>query len=95
MKKLLILILIALILALSIFIVMNGLTIGKINILGINGIRDKNAQLDKQVEQASRLAEQDYKQAVNEVESNVQELQKEKQEYQDMTAVSTNYKDIQ
>ena len=89
MKKLLILILIALILALSIFIVMNGLTIGKINILGINGIRDKNAQLDKQVEQASRLAEQDYKQAVNEVESNVQELQKEKQEYQDMTAVSS------
>ena len=88
MKKLLILILIALILALSIFIVMNGLTIGKINILGINGIRDKNAQLDKQVEQASRLAEQDYKQAVNEVESNVQELQKEKQEYQDMTAIS-------
>ena len=89
MKKLLILILIALILALSIFIVMNGLTIGKINILGINGIRDKNAQLDKQVEQASRLAEQDYKQAVNEVESNVQELQNKKQEYQDMTAVST------
>ena len=77
MKKLLILILIALILALSIFIVMNGLTIGKVNILGINGIRDKNAQLDQKVEQASRLAEQDYKQAVNEVESNVQELQKE------------------
>ena len=89
MKKLLILILIALILALSIFIVMNGLTIGKVNILGINGIRDKNAQLDQKVEQASRLAEQDYKQAENEVESNVQELQKEKQEYQDMTAVST------
>ena len=84
MKKLLILILIALILALSIFIVMNGLTIGKINILGINGIRDKNAQLDKQVEQASRLAEQDYKQAVNEVETNVEELQNKIQEYEDV-----------
>lgn len=89
MKKILILILIALILALSIYIVMNGLTIGKIEILGINGIRDKNAELDQQVEQASRLAEQDFKQTVNTVESNVQELQKEKQEYQDMTAVSS------
>lgn len=89
MKKLLILILIALILALSIYIVMNGLTIGRLEILGINGIRDKNDELDQEVEQASRLAEQDYKQAVSQVESNVQELQKEKQEYQDMTAVSS------
>ena len=80
MKKLLILILIALLVALSIFIVMNGLTLGKIEILGINGIRQKNAELDQQVEQASRLAEQDYKQAVSQVESSAKELQTKKQE---------------
>ena len=89
MKKLLILILIALLVALSIFIVMNGLTLGKIEILGINGIRQKNAELDQQVEQASRLAEQDYKQAVSQVESSAKELQTKKQEYEDMTAVSS------
>ena len=89
MKKLLILILIALLVALSIFIVMNGLTLGKIEILGINGIRQKNAELDQQEEQASRLAEQDYKQAVSQVESSAKELQTKKQEYEDMTAVSS------
>ena len=45
MKKLLILILIALLLALSIFIVVQGVSIGSVDILGIKAIQDKSLAL--------------------------------------------------
>ena len=51
MKKLLILILIALLVALSIFIVIQGVNIGSLEILGVKGIQSKSSQLDVKIQQ--------------------------------------------
>ena len=78
MKKLLILILITLLLILTMFIGIKGVTIGKIEILGIQGI------------QAAKLVEKTYAQTISEVNSNAKKLKEEKQNYQDMTAISSD-----
>lgn len=89
MKKLLILILIALLLALSIFIVVQGVSIGSVDILGIKAIQDKSLALDEKIQEATRLAEKDYRQAVSDVDTNAKKLEEEKKNYQDMTTISS------
>ena len=88
MKKLLILILIALLVALSIFIVIQGVNIGSLEILGVKGIQSKSSQLDEKIQQAGKLAEKDYQQALNDVKTNTKKLQDEKKNYEDMTPIS-------
>lgn len=88
MKKLLILVLIALLLTLSIFIVMQGVHIGSLEILGVKGIQEKSSQLDEKIQQAGKLAEKDYQQALNDVKTNTKKLQEEKKNYEDMTQIS-------
>lgn len=90
MKKLLILILIALLVALTMFVGIKGVTIGSIEILGIKGIQEKNSELDEKIQQAGKLAEKTYSQAVSEVEVNAKKLKEEKQNYEDMTTISTD-----
>lgn len=89
MKKLLILILIALLSALSIFVVIQGVHIGSVEILGVQGIQSKNKKLDETIQQAGKLAEKDYQQAVNSVKENAKKLQDEKQNYEDMIAIAS------
>ena len=67
MKKLLLLVLIALLLALNIYVVFNGLGIGSISILGVKGIQDKNDELDTTIEQATKLASTDYPKALSNI----------------------------
>ena len=81
MKKLLISILIALLLILSIFIAINGLNVGKIEVLGIRGINQKNSELDQKIQQATQLSTIDYQKAVDEVEENSKKLTEEKKNY--------------
>lgn len=88
MKKLLILILIGLLLALSIFVVVQGFEIGNIEILGINKIQERSNELDEKIQQASKLSEKDYKQATSDVEESAKKLQQEKTKYIDMTSIS-------
>lgn len=88
MKKMLILILIALLLALAMFIGIKGVTIGNIEILGIQGIQQKNSALDEKIQEAGKLVEKTYQQAVSEVNSNAKKLQEEKKNYEDMTVIS-------
>ena len=90
MKKLLILILIALLLALSIFIVMQGVEMGSVTILGIRGIQDKSEALDEKIQEAGKLAEKTYAQAVSDVNENAKKLEEEKKNYEDMTTVSSD-----
>lgn len=89
MKKLLILILIGLLLALSIFIVINGVQFSSIEILGINGIQERNSELDDKIKEATKLASTDYRQAITTVQEDVKKLKSEKETYDSMTAVST------
>lgn len=88
MKKLLILVLIALLLTLSIFIVIQGVHIGSLEILGVKGIQEKSSELDEKIQQAGKLAEKDYQQALNDVKTNTKKLQEEKKNYEDMTQIS-------
>lgn len=88
MKKLLILVLIVLLLTLSIFIVIQGVHIGSLEILGVKGIQEKSSQLDEKIQQAGKLAEKDYQQALNDVKTNTKKLQEEKKNYEDMTQIS-------
>lgn len=90
MKKLLILILITLLLILTMFIGIKGVTIGKIEILGIQGIQAKNSELDSKIQDAAKLVEKTYAQTISEVNSNAKKLKEEKQKYQDMTAISSD-----
>ena len=90
MKKLLILILITLLLILTMFIGIKGVTIGKIEILGIQGIQAKNSELDSKIQDAAKLVEKTYAQTISEVNSNAKKLKEEKQYYQDMTAISSD-----
>lgn len=90
MKKVLILILIALLLALTLFIAINGVQIGKLEILGVTGIQDRNSELEEKIAQATKLASTDYKKAVSTVQENSKKLEEEKKNYEDMTAVSTD-----
>ena len=88
MKKLLILILIALVLALTIFTIMNGLQIGSFHILGIRQIQDKNAELEDTVTEATKLASSSFPSTVNELNTSMEDLKKQKTAYEDMVAVS-------
>lgn len=90
MKKVLISTLIVLLLALSVFITIQGLKIGNLEILGIKGIKEKNEELDIKGEQATRLAGVNYKQAIAEVEESAKKLTEEKKNYEDMTAMNTS-----
>ncbi|MCI8444762.1 MAG: hypothetical protein HFJ37_06445 [Clostridia bacterium] len=88
MKKLLILILITLLSILSIFVVIQGIEIGPIEILGIKGIQTKNSELDTKIQQAGKLAQKDYQQIINTVDTNAKKLKEEKKNYEDMVTIS-------
>lgn len=90
MKKVLILILIALLLALTMFIAINGVQIGNLEILGVTGIQDRNNELEEKIAQATKLASTDFKKAVSAVQEDSKKLEEEKKNYEDMTAISTD-----
>lgn len=94
MKKLLILILIALLAVLSVYMFVQGISIGPIEILGIKGLDEKSKQLDAKIEQAVKLAEKDYITTYNTITEDTKKLQTEKKNYEDMTAIS-NESEIQ
>ena len=89
MKKLLILILIALLVALSIFIFLKGVTIGSVEVLGIKGIQTKSEALTEKIQEATVLAEKTYTEAVKDVDTNAKKLEEEKKNYEDMTTISS------
>lgn len=89
MRRILILILIGLLLILSVFIVLKGFEIQNIEVLSYKGIQQKNQELDEKIQQASKLTEKDYKQAVSKVEESSKKLEKTKKEYEDMTLISS------
>ena len=88
MKKLLILILIALVLALTIFTIINGISIGNFSILGIKQIQSKNAELEENVTEATKLASSTFPSKVSELNASMKNLNEEKASYDEMVAVS-------
>lgn len=88
MKKLLMLILIGLLVMLGIYIAVIGFEVGNIEILSYVGIQNKNKELDQKIQEASKLAEKDFKQAVSTVKDSSKNLEQAKKEYDDLTVVS-------
>lgn len=87
MKKLLILILIGLLLILSIFTILKGVNIGKIEIFSINTIQEKSKQLDEKIQEASKIADKDYNQAIEDINENTKKLKQQKASYEEMTQI--------
>ena len=88
MKKLLILILIALVLALTIFTIINGLEVGNFQVWGIRTIQDGNNALEEIVTQATRLATSTFPGKVSDVNESMKQLEEQKTIYQDMVIIS-------
>lgn len=90
MRKLLISILIALLLLITIYSVIKGLSIGNIKILGFNNIKVESEKLDNDINQISKLKEQDYKKTLSDIESNAKTLLQEKEKYATLVSTSTD-----
>ena len=88
MKKLLILILIALVLALTIFTIINGIHIGNFSVWGIKEIQNANTTLEKDVTEATKLASFTFPNKVSELNTSMKKLEEQKKAYEDMVAVS-------
>lgn len=89
MKKLLLIILIALIAILSIYTIIEGIEIGSLNISGIKGIKKENDKLDLKVEEATKLTNINYKQAVGEIQESIKKLIQEKKNYDDLILMNS------
>ena len=88
MKKLLILVLIALLTTLSFLVIFKGVNLGSIEILGIKDIQENNSILDETIQRAGKLAEKDFTLVQKEVKENTKRLKQEKENYEELTTIS-------
>lgn len=90
MKKILIIVLIILLIALGYFVVVTGLDIGSFKIFGIQDLKEENDQIDQKIEQATTLTSTDYQKVTQDIDTNAKQLVKVKQDYEDLTKYSSN-----
>ena len=90
MKKLLILILIALVCILTIYTIVYGLKIGNFSIWGIEKMQNENTELDEIITQATRLAKSTLPEKISEVNASMKALEEQKTIYKDMVGVSSS-----
>lgn len=89
LKKMLIGILIILLIILAYYTMAEGITIGKINILSIGQVIEKNDNLTNDIEEVNSLLKKDYPQKKQQLSDAITELLKQKEEYFDLAKVST------
>ena len=89
MRKILIALIMVVISVFTGVTVVNGIQIGKFEILGISKVKQKNDDLDTTVKKATKLASTDYQQKVDELNSALKKLEVEKSNYEDLANVST------
>lgn len=89
MKKLLIIIVITLILALTCVTVVSGLHMGNLSILGIKEIKSEDQNLKQKIDEATKLASITYSNELTALDSNLKEMKAEKQKYEDRIATTT------
>lgn len=86
MRKLLIGILIIVLLVLAGYMLIDRVSIGSLEILGIEAIVEKNDELDKKILEATKLATVTYQGKLNTLNSANKKLQQEKQSYENYVA---------
>ncbi len=89
MKKLFILVVIVLMCILTIFTILRGIHIGNFTILGIQEIKAEDEKLDKKITEATKLASTDYPNQLATIQKDLKDMNTEKEQYEDMVAVST------
>ena len=90
MKKILIILLIILLLTLSYFAIFRGITLGKFEVLSVEQIQAENERLTQEIEQTEKLKHSDYVQKSQELDKSIEGLLTAKEEYLDLTKVSTD-----
>ena len=90
MKKILISLLILLLFVLNFIAITKGIQLFGLDIFSIGQIKEKNANLDTKIGQATTLASTDYPKVLSEMEANLKKLEEEKKNYEDMVTISTD-----
>ena len=90
MKKLFISVVIALMCILTIFTIFKGIHIGGFKILGLSEIKAEDKKLEEKVTEATKLASTDYPNQLANIKKDMKDMESEKQQYEDMVAVSTD-----
>lgn len=88
MKKLIIIILLALLLTIAYFTIFNGYSIGGINVLSITEINNKNSELDSEIVNTTKLKNVQYPEKLSDLNKNAKDLIKEKKEYEELVEYS-------
>lgn len=94
MKKILIGIVIILLSVIAYTTIVNGYSIGKLNVLGLNSIKENNQKLESKIEEAEKLKSVTYVSKMSELSSAARELIKEKKSYEELITYSDE-EDIQ
>lgn len=89
MKKLLLSLTTILLLALTVITMVNGLSIGKLKVLGIKELSKENEELDEVILQATKMTSTDYQKKLNELDNVQNQLESKKKKYDDMVNIST------
>jgi len=89
MKKVLISILLVLLVYFTYYTVANGIHIGKIEALSIEGLKEENSNIDNKINQASKLTSTDYPKKISDLNGSVKELIRAKEDYTDLTTYSS------
>lgn len=89
MKKLLISVLIVLLIVLAYFAIFQGISLGKINILSVKQVSEKNDELDNQISQANMLIKKEYPTKQENLSSEINNLLEKKEKYFNIAKIST------
>lgn len=94
MRKFLFAVLAILILVLVFFLVRDGLSIGKINILGVTEIQALNGQVDQKIAEATELTQQDFNAENQKLNDALEDVATQRERYETVLAQSSK-EDIQ
>ena len=92
MRKLLFTLILCVLLVVSVLFIMKGIQKGKIDIFGIQQIKEKNAEIDEKNAQLASLTNQGYPAALKTVEAASAQMKKKKEEYEEKAALLGNSK---
>ena len=90
MRKLLIGLITILLFALAVYIVVCGLSVGKLEINSISAIQEENIKLENKIEQANDLKNTDYPQNISLLQSAYKKLMDEKENYEQILALGVD-----
>lgn len=89
MRKILIVILIIILIAVGYFMIMDGMQVFGIEIISVMKIKEKNEQLDTKLQEVSVLSSTQYPAKISELNNSSKELSKAKNNYADLVAFSS------